>query len=250
MRFASLGSGSKGNGWLVEQGETCLLVDCGFGPRALAQRLAVLGKAPQQITAIVLTHEHSDHVGGVMRCVERYRLRVLATAGTRLQLASTSIEVFDSHCAFEVGDLQVQPFAVPHDAREPVQFVVSDGDRRLGLLTDCGHVTPHLRALLDGCSALVVECNHDSDLLTQGPYPDWLKARVAGPYGHLANAEAAALLACLDTRRLRHVVAAHLSEKNNRPHLAATALAGALGCAPQWIAVAGQVAGLGWRSLA
>jgi phosphoribosyl 1,2-cyclic phosphodiesterase len=138
---------------------------------------------------------------------------------------------------------------VPHDAREPVQYVFSDGDRRLGVLTDTGCVTPHIERCLDGCDALVLECNHDSEMLRRGAYPPQLKTRIAGRLGHLDNAAAAALLATLDRRRLQHVVAAHLSEQNNCPELARAALAGALGCGSEWIGVADQETGFGWREL-
>jgi phosphoribosyl 1,2-cyclic phosphodiesterase len=138
---------------------------------------------------------------------------------------------------------------VPHDAREPVQFVFSDGQCRLGVLTDCGTITPHVAAMLDGCHALVLECNHDPDLLAASDYPAPLKRRIAGDFGHLANAQAASLLRRIDAAALRHVVAAHLSERNNRPHLAKEALARALDCAEDWIGVASQESGTGWREM-
>jgi phosphoribosyl 1,2-cyclic phosphodiesterase len=138
---------------------------------------------------------------------------------------------------------------VPHDAREPVQFVVSDGQCRLGVLTDCGTITPHVAAMLDGCQALVLECNHDPDLLAVSDYPAPLKRRIAGDFGHLCNAQAASLLRQIDTTALQHVVAAHLSEQNNRPHLAKKALAQALGCAEDWIGAASQEDGIGWRTM-
>lgn len=139
---------------------------------------------------------------------------------------------------------------MPHDAREPVQFVISDGRWRCGLLTDAGFATPHMVEMLSGCDALVLECNHDPDMLAQGGYPWPLKQRIAGRLGHLSNEAAAGLLRQLDNRRLQHLVAAHLSQQNNRPALAREALAAALGCAPEWIAVADQEMGFAWRSLA
>jgi phosphoribosyl 1,2-cyclic phosphodiesterase len=155
----------------------------------------------------------------------------------------------DSHGTFSIGDLEFRPFPVPHDAREPVQYVVSDGARRWGLLTDAGHVTAHMVAMLDGCDALALECNHDVDRLRQGSYPAALKARILGRYGHLDNGAAAELLGRLDGRRLQHVVAAHLSEENNTPDLARDTLAGVLGCQSPWVAVADQADGLSWRSI-
>ncbi len=253
MRFASLGSGSRGNALLVEADGTRVLVDCGFGPRELARRLARLGIEAGDIDAILVTHEHSDHVGGVARSAERHGIAVHATAGTCVAtgaLAGVRVERFDSHASFSIGALEVHPYPVPHDAREPVQFVVSDGRHRLGVLTDAGHVTPHMVSMLAACDALVLECNHDPDMLARGSYPWHLKQRIAGRFGHLDNAAAADLLLRVDARRLQHVVCAHLSEQNNRPELAVAAVAAALGCSIDWVGIAGQDDGCGWRALA
>jgi len=156
---------------------------------------------------------------------------------------------FDSHDRFAVGAIEVHPFPVPHDAREPVQFVVTDGTVRLGVLTDIGMSTPAVERALSGCDALVLECNHDAAMLSEGPYPPALKARIAGRFGHLDNAASSALLAALDNSRLRHIVAAHLSKQNNTPAHARTALAQALGCSDDWIGVADQSTGFGWREI-
>ncbi len=255
MRFASLGSGSRGNAMVVEAGATRILVDCGFGPRTLAKRLARIGLAPDDLNAILVTHEHSDHVAGIARCAHSYGLRVFMTHGTfggtpGLVALETGVEVFDAHTAFSIGDLEIAPFPVPHDAREPVQFVFSDGRGRLGLLTDTGHVTAHIVSMLSGCEALVLECNHDADMLRQGGYPYSLKQRISGHFGHLDNRAAADLLLQLDSSRLQHVVCAHLSEKNNTPTLARLALADALGCTPDWIGAADQDEGFAWCMIA
>lgn len=252
MRFAALGSGSAGNGLVVEAGGTRLLLDCGFTVEEAERRLARLGLAAGDLAGIVVTHEHGDHFDGVLPLARRHGLRVWMTHGTfraGRTAAGVHLTLIDGQRAFDVGALSVQPVPVPHDAREPVQYVFSDGARRLGVLTDIGSPTRHVEATLCGCDALVLECNHDPQLLAAGPYPGWLKARIAGPFGHLANAAAAALLAAIDRSRLRHVLAAHLSEQNNRPELARTALAAVLGCAPEWIGVAGQPDGFGWRDL-
>jgi phosphoribosyl 1,2-cyclic phosphodiesterase len=252
MRFASLGSGSKGNALLVESGRTRILIDCGFGPRELASRLARLGLAPEDLDAILVTHEHSDHVGGVARAAQRFSLAVHMSHGTCVAAGiAGQIEVsrFDSHAAFAIGDLQIEPFPVPHDAREPTQFVVGDGRWRLGVLTDAGCVTPHMVGMLDGCDGLVLECNHDVEMLRNGSYPWALKQRVGGRLGHLDNMAAASLLEQIDRRRLQHVVAAHLSEQNNTPDLARGALAAVLGCGPQDVAVADQRQGFDWRQI-
>lgn len=252
MRFASIGSGSEGNGLVVESGRTRVMIDCGFGARDTAQRLARIGLAPEDLAAILVTHEHSDHAGGVEAFAARHDIPVYLTFGT-LEMIPGRLEAvprvmgFDAHDTFAVGDLSVHPFTVPHDAREPVQFVIGDGASRVGLLTDLGMVTPFVAASLSGCDALVLECNHDPAMLASGPYPPSLKARIAGRYGHLCNDAAADLLRAIDCSRLRHVVAAHLSQQNNTPELARRALAAALGCAEAWIGVSEQGTGFDWR---
>lgn len=253
IRFASLGSGSKGNALLVEAGRTRVLVDCGFGAREMASRLLRLGVEPDSIDAILITHEHADHVGGAAPCAGRFGWAIQASHGTAAaarQLANVAVRRFDSHAVFSIGDLEIHPYPVPHDAREPTQFVFSDGAQRLGVLTDVGAITPHIVKMLAECAALVLECNHDADLLAQGRYPPQLKRRIAGAFGHLENQAAADLLRVIGGARLQHVVAAHLSEENNSPALARAALAAALGCAPDWIGVADQAAGCAWRELA
>lgn len=249
LRFALLGSGSRGNGTLVQGGGTTVLIDCGFSVAETERRLARLGVAPRELAAILVTHEHSDHVGGVPRFAAKHKVPVRSAVGTRVAagLGGATTLRAGERCA--IGALEVEPVAVPHDAAEPLQFVVGDGARRVGVLTDLGHPSDAVAAGYAGCDALVLECNHDAELLANGAYPGFLKARVGGDRGHLSNAQAAALLARLGAARLQHVVAAHLSENNNRPELARAALAGALGCAEGWIGVATQDAGLGWREV-
>lgn len=252
MRFASLGSGSRGNGTLVEQGPTCVLVDCGFSMRETVRRMASLGKSPDDLAAVIVTHEHGDHINGVGALARKYGLPVWATGGT---LAAdrlgdrVTVKRFCSHSVFEIGELAIQPFPVPHDAREPCQFVLSNGDKQLGLLTDAGSYTQHIEQQLSGCNALILECNHDKTLLEHGEYPPSVKQRVGGDRGHLSNVQAAEILNRLDTSKLTQLVAAHLSEKHNTPVLARQALAEALGCEPAWVAVADQQAGLEWRDV-
>jgi phosphoribosyl 1,2-cyclic phosphodiesterase len=254
VRFASLGSGSRGNAWVIEVGQTRILLDCGFGPRNLASRLSRIGLTPQDLTAIVLTHEHADHAAGIVACVRNYGTAAFLTHGTFKALALDGIALapmfFDPHAPFVIGAIQVTPFPVPHDAREPAQFVFSDGACRLGVLTDTGCITPHMIDTLSGCEALVLECNHDTALLAGGNYPPQLKQRIAGRYGHLDNATAANLLTRMDCSRLRHIVAAHLSQENNRSDLATAVLAAALSCTPDWIGVADQESGCAWRQIA
>jgi phosphoribosyl 1,2-cyclic phosphodiesterase len=252
MRFAALGSGSRGNAWLIAHGATVLLVDCGFSLVETTRRLARLDLEPGQLSGVLLTHEHADHASGIGPLARRLRLPVWMTHGTCQALRDGDIpdlRLFDTETTFAIGDLEVAPFSVPHDAREPSQFVVSDGRHRIGLLTDLGSSTTHVERSLAGCDALVLEANHDRDLLAAGSYPPALKRRVAGRHGHLCNEDAAALLGRLDTGRLQHLVAAHLSEANNEPGLVRSLFAGVLGCAPGEIPVASQTSGLDWREL-
>ena len=254
MRFASLGSGSKGNALLIEAGATRILLDCGFGLKEVIARLFRLGVAPAELDAIIVTHEHDDHNGGVAKLAFRYELPVYLTYGTLAAMgeegrAIPETVVIDTCARFSIGAIEVRPFPVPHDAREPVQFVLSDGGSTLGVLTDSGRPTPHIAQALSGVDALVLECNHDLDMLLNGPYPPKLKDRIGGRLGHLANAASAELLRAMDCSRLRHVIAAHLSETNNTPDLARAALAGALNCEPEWIGVATQEEGFGWRQI-
>ncbi|MFA6441765.1 MAG: MBL fold metallo-hydrolase [Sterolibacterium sp.] len=262
MRFASLGSGSSGNAMVVEAapvsnialGVTRVLLDCGFGPRELANRLSRLGLTISDLDAIVVTHEHSDHSAGVFKAAQRCDLDVYLTHGTLAGMPGThgklpKLVVIDSHRPFVVGSLEIHPFPVPHDAREPVQFVFSSGRCKLGVLTDTGSVTPHIISMLDGCDALVLECNHDIEMLTGGAYPRTLKQRIGGRFGHLDNQASAALLGAIDCSRLQHLVAAHLSIQNNTTELVRAALAAALDCDANWIGVASQEAGFCWREL-
>jgi phosphoribosyl 1,2-cyclic phosphodiesterase len=254
MRFASLGSGSRGNALLVEAGGTKLLVDCGFSLRSMVSRLARLSVSPEEITGILVTHEHSDHLAGVERFASRFEIPVYLTHGTRVAADGGSgfkpeCLLVDSHSSLNIQTIQVLPFPVPHDAREPVQYLFDDGVSRLGVLTDCGTITPHIVDMLDGCDALVLECNHDRKMLADSAYPAMLKKRIAGEFGHLDNEQAASLLKTINSNRLKHVVAAHLSEQNNDPVLVKRVVAEALGCEERWVAVASQEEGFDWREL-
>jgi phosphoribosyl 1,2-cyclic phosphodiesterase len=218
MRFASIGSGSRGNGTLVQAGNTLLLIDCGFTLKETELRLLKLGVAPGQLRAVLVTHEHGDHCNGVRVLANRYSLPVYMTAGTaraKQLLDVVNIITIDSHAPFVIDDIEIQPVAVPHDAAEPVQFVFNCAGKRLGVLTDIGAITPFVREHYNCCDALLLESNHCVDMLARSAYPSSLKLRVGGRFGHLSNAQAAGLLEEIETERLQHLVIAHLSEKNN-----------------------------------
>lgn len=248
-----LGSGSKGNATLVESGGTRVLLDCGFNLRETEARLARLGLEAGAIDAIVVTHEHGDHLGGVARLARRHGIPVWMTAGTWSAWGDPEVPQlhrFSPHQRFSIGALEIEPYPVPHDAREPCQYVFSAGGLRLGVLSDAGAVTPFMRATLDACDALLLECNHDRDMLIHGVYPASLKARVGGGRGHLSNRQSAELVGALDCTRLQHLILTHLSESNNTPQLARDAICEALGRDEPWLVCADQDAGLGWREVA
>ena len=252
MQFASLGSGSKGNATLIRHGETCLMLDCGFSLRETEQRLERLGYGAETLTALLLTHEHSDHIRGAGPLARKYDLPVWGTRGTLAHPGLGRLPhtvPIDVHRALQIKTIQVQPYPVPHDAREPCQFVFSAGEKRLGVLTDVGASTTHIEKVLSGCDALLLECNHDEQMLAQGPYPPSLKQRVGGNFGHLSNRQAADLLARLDNSRLRHLVIAHVSEQNNSSKLARQALSEVLQCEHDWVGISLQQEGLDWREL-
>ncbi len=255
MQFAYLGSGSKGNAALIEAGQTCLMLDCGFSVRETLNRLNRLGRNGESLDGILVTHEHSDHISGVGVLARRLKLPVWATAGTWCAVGDRignvpQRNIVDHQYPFAIGDIEVHPFPVPHDAKEPVQYVFHDGTVRLGILTDVGQSTPHIEEILSGCDSLALECNHDYQMLMQGPYPAALKARVTSAQGHLDNQAAATLLSRLDTSRLQHLVAVHLSATNNTPALARAALREVLDCESSFIQVADQDRGLPWHAIA
>jgi len=260
LRFASLASGSRGNCLAVQGGEgscgTCLLIDCGLNLTDTERRLARLGLAPSDVDGMLITHEHGDHAHGVFDFAAAHGTVVYLTYGTMLAMKAEGKIIEGVRMVFvngrqseAIGGMQVIPFTVPHDAREPVQFVISDGNRKLGVLTDIGAPTAHVAQALSGLDALVLECNYDRDMLWAGGYPRWLKQRIAGPFGHLDNEDSGRLLGALDCSKLKHVIGAHLSQQNNRPALARAVLARALNCDESWIGLATQDEGFGWREL-
>jgi phosphoribosyl 1,2-cyclic phosphodiesterase len=220
--FASLGSGSRGNGTLVEIGGELFLVDCGFGIRQAERRLARLGVRPGDLSAILVTHEHADHAAGVAALSHRYAVPVFASFGTLRAASALTGQAFDSHAPFRIGAVTVHPVIVPHDAREPTQYVFQHGDTRLGVVSDLGHVTPYVCEQFSACNGLMMESNYDLPMLLRGGYPESVKRRIASNLGHLSNEQAAGFLDALTHPDLQ-VVIGHVSEQNNHMELLAAA---------------------------
>jgi phosphoribosyl 1,2-cyclic phosphodiesterase len=256
LRFASLASGSGGNCLVADADGTRVLIDCGLNLTDTEKRLRRLGLEPGDIDGLLITHEHGDHAHGVFDFAAAHGVVVYLSYGTMLAMKAEGKVIEGVRMVFINGrqsealeGMQVMPFTVPHDAREPVQFVVSDGARKLGVLTDIGAPTAHVAQTLSGLDALVLECNYDREMLWNGDYPRWLKQRIAGPFGHLDNEDSGRLLGALDCSKLKHIIGAHLSQQNNRPELARAVLARALNCDEAWIGLATQDEGFAWRSL-
>lgn len=253
MRFAMLGSGSKGNGTLVDAGGARVLVDCGFAVREVEARAAKLDFDLASLDGILVTHEHGDHLGGVARLARAYQLPVFITRGSYQGWRDKEVEdvrFITPHEPFHIGALTVRPFPVPHDAKEPCQFAFEYAGKKLGVVSDLGAITQHIRYVLRDCDALLLETNHDPAMLAAGPYPQRLKDRVGGGLGHLSNQQAAGLIASVERQKLQHLVLTHLSEQNNTPALAREAICAALEDDPDWCVCAHQVDGLSWRHLA
>ncbi|ORU91456.1 MAG: MBL fold metallo-hydrolase [Cycloclasticus sp. symbiont of Poecilosclerida sp. N] len=250
MRFASLGSGSRGNSTLIEHGDTLLMIDNGFSIKETDKRMVKLGVTAEDISAILVTHEHGDHASGVARYAKRYDIPVWASHGTaRMVKNLATIQIFNSHKPFDLGEFSIEPVLVPHDAREPTQFVFRANTLKLGVMTDIGSITPHMAGVLTGCDALLLECNYDRDMLVNGPYPESVKRRVLGHWGHLDNQQAIGLLEQLDIDKLQHLVLAHISKKNNSHELVLDSVSAAIQCDRAWLQVIDQDEGLAWCNI-
>jgi phosphoribosyl 1,2-cyclic phosphodiesterase len=251
VQFASLGSGSKGNSTLVRAGATLVMIDCGFSLRQTIKRLQRLDVEPQQLDAILVTHEHSDHSSGVAALSAKFQIPVYlthGTSGTGRCDGSFEQRCFNCEDSFAIGELLVKAVAVPHDAAEPCQYHLSCGDSRLGILTDLGSITPHVVENFRNCHSLLLEFNHDRAMLQEGHYPPHLKRRVGGDWGHLNNDQAAQFLRQIDSAMLKHLVVAHISEKNNSREHAESALLSALDSLDK-VVFAEQSQGFDWLTL-
>lgn len=222
LKVASLGSGSKGNSTLIASQQSLLAIDCGFTLKEFLIRLEKFEVSPEAIDAILVTHEHQDHIKGAGALSRKYAIPVYATRGTELSEKLGKIKDFNrvvSKESFEIKDIRVEPFLVPHDAREPCQFSFHSNQKKLSLLSDLGSITDTVIHALNHSHALLLEMNHDRDMLQQGVYPDYLKRRVGGDFGHLNNEQSLALLNRLNLDSLELLVATHLSEENNSTDL-------------------------------
>jgi len=218
VRFCCLGSGSKGNASLVSYKNTLLMVDCGFSMREVFSRLEDAQCAPEQLTALLVTHEHADHISGVAVLARKLSLPVYATRGTAKtgKLDSVAdVRWISLDEEFQIGDISIMPVAVPHDAHEPCQYVFSAAGRQLGIITDLGSISEHVQQAFNDCHALLLEANHDAEMLWQGAYPESLKRRVASDWGHLNNQQAEDFLHSINQEKLTTLVLGHISEKNN-----------------------------------
>ena len=251
LALASLGSGSRGNATLIKSANALLLIDCGFTIKETERRLHNMGHQPQDIDAILVTHEHSDHIKGVGPFARKYQLPVYLTHGTGQYdglKKITRMHHINTHRPFFIGDIEVTPVTVPHDAREPCQFVFRHDNKTAGVLTDLGSITPHVAEQYRRCDALMLECNHCSEMLSMGPYPISLKQRVGGNWGHLNNHQAANLLSEIEVDQLQHLVISHVSEKNNTEILARNAIRRVYGTEKPLI-MASQDDGIAWLDI-
>jgi phosphoribosyl 1,2-cyclic phosphodiesterase len=241
MKVCLLASGSKGNAILVESGRTRLLIDAGLSAREICKRLELIGVDAETLTALLITHEHTDHIRGLGPLVRKLDLPVYLQTDLARKLADVGktehVSEFVDGEEFTIEDLTIRPFAITHDSLAPVGFTFSGELGKVGVATDLGVVTRLVTECLQGCRALVVETNHDEEMLRDGPYPWQLKQRVRSHHGHLSNNAGGQLLQDVVWPGLEAVFLGHLSDTNNRPELALQAATGVLAkqnvCAPE-----------------
>ncbi len=250
--IASLGSGSAGNSVLIRSEETLLLLDCGFTLKETTARMQTLGVHPSDIDAILISHEHSDHTKGLGPIARKYNLPVWLTHGTWRSLKDKKIartNAFHAHNGFSIGDIGLAPFPTPHDAAESCQFVFSVNGKRFACLTDLGACTAHVKSMVTGVDAILLESNYDPEMLRNGPYPPSLQSRIASDWGHLSNQQAGELLAELDHANMQHVLLGHLSERNNTDEVALTTVSEYVNSRHERINVLQQHAASAWFAL-
>ncbi len=225
MRVCVLASGSLGNSIYIEGGDTAILVDAGLSLRETSRRLSSIGASVERISAVLLSHEHSDHIRGIGVLARSLRAPIYANIGTAEALSCTlngneRVEHFETGKGFTLNGLYIHPFSVPHDAADPVQFCITDGRSKVGIVTDLGYVTRLVMESIKGVNLVIIEANHDTEMLLNGPYPWELKRRIMGKFGHLSNTESAETLSALARGGLERAILAHLSRENNTPELA------------------------------
>ena len=241
VRLTVLASGSKGNCTVVASERTRLLVDCGLSCRETFRRMRLMGEDPHTLSAILISHEHSDHINGLLVTAKKLRIPVYMTEGTRAawrrQLRAARINVpaalkeesFDAGRSFQVGDVAVSSFTIPHDAADPVAFTFRAEGVKLGIVTDLGYMPASVRQHVRGCDVLMIESNHDLEMLRSGPYPWSVKQRVMSRVGHLSNDALAEFFTSEYDGSATLVILAHLSEQNNHPEVARRSAEEALG---------------------
>jgi phosphoribosyl 1,2-cyclic phosphodiesterase len=222
-----LGSGSRGNATFIKTDGVRLLIDAGIGRKELTRRLEIIGEDPDGIDAVLITHEHSDHAGGLRILVKDLPVQAFMTSGTFSALKADEFELNGSQLvtvpagvAFTIGDIEVTPFSVPHDAAEPVAFTMNCSGAKVTQLTDIGYMPEHVAKHLQESDVLILESNHDLEMLRVGPYPWTLKQRLMGRYGHLSNAAVGRYIREQFDGQAQHMVLAHISSKNNHPAIA------------------------------
>lgn len=222
LAVTSLGSGSKGNATLIHFADTLLLVDNGFSCKEIESRMQLREIQPDKVTHLLVTHEHNDHFKGVAAFANKYDIPVFMSYGTSLHKNSSRIKnlnILNCHGEFQCDDIIVSPIVVPHDAREACQFTFYAGQKKLGLLTDLGSITPLIIKEYDDCHILLLEFNYEHERLLRGDYPAVLKARISGDFGHLSNQQAAEFLKKLSKKALEFLVVMHISGENNSAQL-------------------------------
>jgi len=252
LEVASLGSGSAGNATLVRTENTTLLVDCGFTLKETLKRMASLGVSPSDLTAVLISHEHSDHIKGIGPLSRKFGVPIYLTHGTFRRLKDNRLlayELFHAHAPFTLGDIEVDPFPTPHDAAESCQFVLRNNQVSFAVATDMGICPPHVLSKLSGVNGMLIECNYDEDMLRNGPYPPSLQHRIRGQFGHLGNVQAGPVVRAIDHPALQTILLGHLSEKNNTESCARDAVLASITRNPERVEVLKQHAASQWYAI-